>query len=137
MPDQPPRLDRYEILSKIGSGGFATVYRARDTRTQREVALKVIEGRHAQEKEFVDRFNQEALTAAGLRHPRIVTIYDFGEVEGALYLAMELIQGRTLRELLTQRKLLPLNEALSGAMPQVELVLPSSYPAQKTALAEL
>ena len=109
----PETIGKYEIIRELGRGGFATVYRARDTRMGREVALKVIAGNFAQEPAFIERFRQEALTAANLRHPRIVTVYDFGDADGTLYLAMALIgQGRTLRDLLAQQAPLPLERAL-------------------------
>jgi len=107
------RIGKYEILDELGRGGFAVVYRARDPRMGREVALKVISGPLAQEREFVKRFEQEARVAADLRHPNVVPVYDFGEADGALYLAMALIgQGRTLRDLLAEQGPLPLEQAL-------------------------
>jgi len=107
------RIGKYEILDELGRGGFAVVYRARDAQMGRDVALKVISGSLAQEREFVERFQQEARVAADLRHPNIVPVYEFGEADGALYLAMALIgQGRTLRDLLAERGPLPLEQAL-------------------------
>jgi len=107
------RIGKYEILDELGRGGFAVVYRARDAVMGRQVALKVISGPLAQEREFVERFQQEARVAADLRHPNVVPVYDFGESDGALYLAMALIgQGRTLRDLLAERGPLPLEQAL-------------------------
>jgi formylglycine-generating enzyme required for sulfatase activity/tRNA A-37 threonylcarbamoyl transferase component Bud32 len=106
-------IDKYQILGELGRGGFATVYRARDKRMGREVALKVIDSRLAQEPAFIERFRQEALTAADLRHPNIVTVYDFGEAGGILFLAMALIgQGRTLRDLLSEVAPLPVEQTL-------------------------
>jgi formylglycine-generating enzyme required for sulfatase activity len=107
-------IAQYEIVQELGRGGFGAVYHARDTRMGREVALKVIAVNLAQETDFVARFKQEAQIAASLRHPRIVPVYDFGEAEGTLYLAMALIQGRTLRRLLDAqaRKRLTLEQAL-------------------------
>jgi len=101
-------LGRYEIGNEIGRGGFAVVYRARDTRMDRVVALKVIAGGAAREPAFVERFCQEARTAAGLRHPNIVPVYDFDDADGTLYLTMALVgEGRTLRDLLTEAGPLP------------------------------
>lgn len=108
----PKIIAKYQIIKEIGRGGFATVYRARDIQMGREVALKVIHGNFAREPDFVERFRQEALTAAGLRHPHIVPVYDFGDTEGTLYLTMALIEGRTLRQLLTEKPQLSLSEAL-------------------------
>jgi formylglycine-generating enzyme required for sulfatase activity len=107
------RIGKYEILDELGRGGFAVVYRARDAQMGRDVALKVISGPLAQEREFVERFQQEARVAADLHHPNIVPVHDFGESDGALYLAMALIgQGRTLRDLLAEQGPLPLEQAL-------------------------
>ncbi len=111
MPE-PRLLGKYELLDEIGRGGFATVYRARDTRMGREVALKVIHGNFAQEPEFVQRFKHEVQTAARLRHPNIVTVYDYDDADGVLYLAMELIEGSSLRAYLDDRKHLTLDQAL-------------------------
>jgi formylglycine-generating enzyme required for sulfatase activity/tRNA A-37 threonylcarbamoyl transferase component Bud32 len=106
-------IDKYQILGELGHGGFATVYRAGDKRMGREVALKVIDSRLAQEPAFIERFRQEALTAANLRHPNIVPVYDFGEAGGILFLAMALIgQGRTLRDLLSEVAPLPVEQTL-------------------------
>jgi len=107
------RIGKYEILDELGRGGFAVVYRARDAQMGRDVALKVISGSLAQEREFVERFQQEARIAAALSHPNIVPVHEFGEADGALYLAMALIgQGRTLRDLLAERGPLLLEQAL-------------------------
>ncbi|MCB0168173.1 MAG: SUMF1/EgtB/PvdO family nonheme iron enzyme [Anaerolineae bacterium] len=108
----PQTIGPYEIIDEVGRGGFAVVYRARHTKMAREVALKVIFDNHANDPAFVERFRQEAQTAAGLRHRRLVTLYEFGELEGRLYLAMELIPGPSLRDLLAERGPLPLAEAL-------------------------
>ncbi len=105
-------MQHSELIKKLGRGGFATVYRARDTQMGREVALKVISGNLAREAAFVERFRQEASSAANLYHPNIVTVFDFGDSGDALYLAMRLIQGPTLAHLLEERGRLPLAEAL-------------------------
>ena len=111
-------IGKYEIIEEIGRGGFAVVYRAHDTKMEREVALKVITGGFTEEAAFVARFRQEARTAANLRHPNIVPVYDFGEVDGALYLAMALIgEGRTLRDLLEAEAPLELTRALAILTP--------------------
>jgi len=111
-------LDRYEIIEEIGRGGFAVVYRARDTKMDREVALKVIAGGSAEESSFIQRFQQEARTAANLRHPNIVPVHDFGDADGVLYLAMALIgAGRNLRDLLIEQAPLSLANALPILTP--------------------
>ncbi len=91
---------RYEVVRKIGSGGMADVWLAEDTHLQRQVALKVLHTRFAQDKEFVERFRREAESAARLNHPNIVSVYDRGDVEGTYYIAMQYLQGRTLKELI-------------------------------------
>ena len=107
------RIGKYEILDELGRGGFAVVYRARDALMGREVALKVISGPLAQDREFMEHFQQEARVAASLNHSNIVPVHEFGEADGALYLAMALIgQGRTLRDLLAERGPLPLASEL-------------------------
>ena len=89
---------RYRVLGRIGSGGMADVYRAEDTHLGREVALKVLHRRFAQDAEFVERFRREAKSAAGLQHPHVVGVFDRGEYEGTYYIAMEHLSGRTLKE---------------------------------------
>jgi formylglycine-generating enzyme required for sulfatase activity len=112
------KLDKYELIDKLGRGGFATVYRAWDTKMEREVALKVITGHFTDETAFVRRFRQEARIAANLRHPNIVPVYDFGEVDGAFYIAMALIgEGHTMRDLLDEQAPLTLAEALPLLTP--------------------
>lgn len=106
------QLGKYELLQELGRGGFATVYHARDTHIGREVALKIIHGNHAQDAAFVDRFRQEARAAAQLHHPHLITVYEFDEVEGQLFLAMRLITGPSLAGLLQERGRLSLAEAL-------------------------
>src|SRR5918997_2918012 len=90
---------RYRVVERIGSGGMADVYRAEDTHLGREVALKILHRRFAQDAEFVERFRREARAAAGLQHPHVVGVYDRGEHEGTYYIAMELLQGRTLKDI--------------------------------------
>ena len=90
---------RYRIVRRIGSGGMADVYCAEDTHLGREVALKVLHRRFAQDQEFVERFRREAKAAAGLSHPNVVGVFDRGEHEGTYYIAMEYLTGRTLKEI--------------------------------------
>ena len=91
---------RYRVLQRIGSGGMADVWLAEDTHLQRRVALKVLHSRFAQDREFVERFRREAEAAAGLQHPNIVAVFDRGEFEGTYYIAMQYVEGRTLKELI-------------------------------------
>jgi beta-lactam-binding protein with PASTA domain/predicted Ser/Thr protein kinase len=91
---------RYRVLTKIGSGGMADVWCAEDTHLQRRVALKVLHNRFAQDHEFVERFRREAESAAGLQHPNVVGVFDRGDVDGTYYIAMEYLEGRSLKELI-------------------------------------
>jgi serine/threonine-protein kinase len=91
---------RYRVLRKIGSGGMADVWLAEDSHLQRQVALKVLHSRFAQDREFVERFRREAEAAAGLQHPNVVAVFDRGEFEGTYYIAMQYLEGRTLKELI-------------------------------------
>jgi eukaryotic-like serine/threonine-protein kinase len=98
------RFDRrYLILRKLGSGGMAEVYLAEDEELGRKVALKMLNERHARDEQFVERFKREARNAAGLSHPHIVRIYDRGQAEGTYYIAMEYLDGPTLKELLVRK----------------------------------
>jgi serine/threonine-protein kinase len=97
---------RYRVLRRLGSGGMADVWLAEDTHLQREVALKVLHRRFAQDREFVERFRREAESAAGLQHPNVVAVYDRGEFEGTYYIAMQYVEGPTLKELI-ERGLAP------------------------------
>jgi serine/threonine-protein kinase len=90
---------RYRVLRRIGSGGMADVYCAEDTHLGRQVALKVLHRRFAQDQEFVERFRREASSAAGLNHPNVVGVFDRGEHEGTYYIAMEFLEGQTLKEI--------------------------------------
>ena len=93
---------RYRLLRRIGSGGMADVWLAEDPHLQRRVALKVLHRRFAQDREFVERFRREAEAAASLSHPNIVAVFDRGEVDGTYYIAMQLLEGRSLKELIDQ-----------------------------------
>lgn len=93
---------RYELLGRIGAGGMADVWLARDPHLQRLVALKILHRRFAQDREFVERFRREAEAAAGLQHPNIVAVFDRGDVDGTYYIAMQMLEGRTLKELIDE-----------------------------------
>jgi tetratricopeptide (TPR) repeat protein len=97
---QQRRFGRYEILKKLGAGGMGEVYRARDLTLGRAVAIKVLRGAAFTDPERLARFEQEARSASALNHPNIVTIYEVGTEGEARYIAMELVEGRTLREIL-------------------------------------
>jgi eukaryotic-like serine/threonine-protein kinase len=103
-----PRLAKYELLDEIGHGGMATVYRARDKRLGREVAIKIIHKHLRENAEVGTRFTAEARAAAKLRHPCIVEVYDVsGEEDGERYLVVELCRGTTLRKILEQYREMP------------------------------
>jgi TolB-like protein/Tfp pilus assembly protein PilF/predicted Ser/Thr protein kinase len=104
-------LSHFKIIDRIGEGGMGIVYRAEDTRLQRHVALKVLPPHLTANEERRLRFLREARTAAAINHSNIATIYEIDEVEGVVFIAMELIEGRTLRETI-QGKALPVKEAL-------------------------
>src|SRR5262249_52729347 len=108
------RLGGYEIRKRLGAGGMGEVYRARDLRLGRDVALKGLPQESASDPARVRRFEREARAAAALNHPNIVTVYEVGSVDAVAYIAMELVEGRTLRELVAQGPL-PLKTALDLA----------------------
>jgi eukaryotic-like serine/threonine-protein kinase len=94
---------RYRILKRLGSGGMADVYCARDEELGRKVALKLLYRNLAEDTQFVERFRREASSAAGLQHPNIVGIFDRGEWDGTYYIAMEYVEGRTLKDIIRER----------------------------------
>src|SRR5262249_46744705 len=114
------RLGPYEILSAIGAGGMGEVYGARDAKLGREIAIKVLPGDVATDPARRSRFEQEARSASALNHPNILTIYDISEADGSLYIAMELVEGRTLRELLAAGDPLPTRKLLDVAVQTAE-----------------
>ena len=93
---------RYVLVERIGSGGMADVWRATDTDLGRDVAIKVLHENFSRDKEFVERFRREASSAAGLQHPNVVAVYDRGSYEDTYYIAMELIEGSPLRDLINR-----------------------------------
>ena len=99
--------NRYEIIEKVGSGGMATVYKARDTILNRYVAVKVLRDEFTTDEEFIKRFNTEAQSAARLTHPNIVSVFDVGQEYNIYYIVMELIQGKTLKQIISEEGALP------------------------------
>ncbi len=104
--------DRYEIIEEIGSGGMAVVYKAKCQLLNRFVAVKVLRPDLQNDEEFVRRFNVEAQAAASLTHPNIVSIYDVGNQDGLHYIVMEYIEGKTLKEYIEEKHILPWREAV-------------------------
>ncbi|MSU63162.1 MAG: serine/threonine protein kinase [Pedosphaera sp.] len=102
-------ISHYRILDKLGAGGMGEVFRARDTRLNQDVAIKVMPGEFAANLDRLRRFEQEARALATLNHPNIMTVFDVGEHEGQPYLVSELLVGQTLRE--------ALEGAAKGALP--------------------
>ncbi|MDN5348043.1 MAG: eukaryotic-like serine/threonine-protein kinase [Clostridia bacterium] len=104
--------DRYEIVSALGGGGMATVYRGRDSLLHRDVTIKILREQYASDRDFVERFQHEAQAVARLSHPNIVSIYDVGQ-EGSLpYLIMEYVEGRSLKEIIKEKAPLSPVEAI-------------------------
>jgi beta-lactam-binding protein with PASTA domain len=103
---------RYRIIRRLGAGGMANVYLAEDQELGRNVAIKILNERHANDEQFVERFRREATNAAALSHPNIVSIYDRGEAEGTYYIAMEHLDGRNLKELIVARGPAPVRIAI-------------------------
>lgn len=108
--------NRYEIIEKIGNGGMATVYRAKDMTLKRNVAVKVLKDEFTTDEEFIKRFNIEAQSAASLTHPNIVSIYDVGNEESIYYIVMELVQGKTLKQIIDEDGVLPWKWSLNIAI---------------------
>src|SRR5687767_14507103 len=98
------RLDRYTIISQLGVGGMGEVYLAHDTKLDRKVALKILPEDVASKQDRMARFIREAKAAAALNHPNIAHIYEIGEQDGLNFIAMEFIEGHTLRELIHGRQ---------------------------------
>ena len=108
--------NRYEIINKTGVGGMATVYMAKDKVLNRNVAIKVLKDEFTTDDEFVKRFNSEAQSAASLSHPNIVSIYDVGNEDGIYYIVMELVRGKTLKQIITEEGALPWKWSVNIAM---------------------
>ena len=96
------RIGSYEILAPIGKGGMGEVFRARDEKIGREVAIKLLPVSFAENEERLSRFEQEARSAGALNHPNLVTIHELGKHEGAPYIVMELLEGNSLRGVLSE-----------------------------------
>jgi serine/threonine protein kinase/Tol biopolymer transport system component len=114
------RLGPYEILAPIGAGGMGEVYRAKDAKLGREIAVKVLPELVAADADRRRRFEQEARSASALNHPNILTIYDIGQSNGTVYIAMELVEGKTLRELVAAGEPVPTKKLLDVAVQTAE-----------------
>ena len=99
-------LGKYQIVGELGHGGFASVYKAHDPDLGLDVALKVLEPNLMRDREFVERFRTEARVAARLRHPNIARVLNIDQAEGRLFIAIEYVPGRNLRDWLSERPLL-------------------------------
>lgn len=108
--------NRYEIISRIGSGGMADVYKAKDHKLNRFVAVKVLKKEFREDKAFISKFRVEAQSAAGLAHANIVNVYDVGDEAGIYYIVMELVEGITLKEYIENKGKLSVREATSIAL---------------------
>src|SRR5215468_8030737 len=115
VPPAPAELGRYfpqlEILQLLGQGGMGAVYQARQTKLDRLVAVKILPPEVARDPAFAERFTREAQALARLNHPHIVTVYEFGDVDGLYYFTMEYVDGRNLRDLLE-----------AGALPAAQVL---------------
>lgn len=118
--------DRYEILEKIGTGGMSDVYKAKDQKLNRNVAVKVLKQEFSDNANFVSKFRVEAQAAASLAHPNIVNVYDVGEEEGINYIVMELIEGITLKKYIEKKARLSYKEAISIAI-QVSMGIEAAH----------
>lgn len=118
--------ERYEILEKIGTGGMSDVYKAKDHKLNRFVAVKVLKQEFSENENFVSKFRIEAQAAAGLMHPNIVNVYDVGEESGIYYIVMELVEGITLKKYIEKKARLSAKEAISIAI-QVSMGIESAH----------
>ena len=113
-------LAQYRITAAIGAGGMGEVYRATDAKLGRDVAIKVLPSATASDPDRRQRFELEARAASALNHPNILTVYDIGEADGTIYIAMELVEGKTLRELVASDEPLPTKKLLDFAVQVAE-----------------
>lgn len=118
--------DRYEVLEKIGTGGMSDVYKAKDHKLNRNVAIKVLKQEFSENANFVSKFRVEAQAAAGLMHPNIVNVYDVGEENGIYYIVMELVEGITLKQYIEKKARLSVKEAVSIAI-QVSMGIEAAH----------
>ncbi len=118
--------DRYEVLEKIGTGGMSDVYKAKDHKLNRLVAVKILKQEFSENENFVSKFRVEAQSTAGLMHPNIVNVYDVGDEDGINYIVMELVDGITLKKYIEKKARLSVKEAVSIAI-QVAMGLEAAH----------
>lgn len=118
--------DRYEVIEKVGAGGMSDVYKAKDHKLNRFVAVKVLKSEFSENSNFVSKFIVEAQAAAGLMHPNIVNVYDVGEEAGIHYIVMELVEGITLKKYIEKKARLSFKEAVSIAI-QVSMGIEAAH----------
>ncbi len=119
-------VDRYEILEKIGTGGMSDVYKSKDHKLNRYVAVKVLKQEFSENANFVSKFRVEAQAAAGLMHPNIVNVYDVGEENDVYFIVMELVEGITLKKYIERKARLSVKEAISIAI-QVSMGIEAAH----------
>lgn len=119
-------VDRYEIIDTVGSGGMSDVYKAKDHKLNRFVAIKVMKQEFSKEENFISKFRVEAQSAAGLAHPNIVSVYDVGEENGLYFIVMELVEGITLKKYIEKKGRLSVKEAVSIAI-QVSMGIEAAH----------
>src|SRR5215216_7519152 len=117
MTESGQQFGKYRIGEELGAGGFATVFKAVDTTLDREVALKILHPPLLTDRRFVQNFRLEAKTLAALRHPQIITIYEVGEIDGRLFIAMDLAHGQSLAQSIAERGHIPWTETLALLKP--------------------
>ena len=118
--------DRYEVISHIGVGGMADVYKGKDHKLNRFVAIKVLKDEFRNDRNFVSKFRAEAQAAARLAHPNVVNVYDVGDEDGINYIIMELVEGITLKNYIERKGKLTVRETTSIAI-QVSLGLEAAH----------
>ncbi len=113
MATEPKKLGKYDIVGKIGKGAMGEVYKGQDPALKRFVAIKTIAETLGADEDLIERFRREARNAAALNHPNIITIYEFVEEDGNIYMVMELLEGQDLKELIRSKSALTIDQILA------------------------